>query len=85
MKVGDNIVCKNFCKNHNGTQIYEDPNITINKSYKLLEIVEYNHSVSTGLKMLTIIGNNDKICYYWNDYFYSKKQLRKLKLDKLKK
>lgn len=79
-KVGDFIICKTFPNIVNDAEIKKDPNITIGKSYKILKI---NHdNGSTELKMLTIMGNCGE-CYYWSDYFYSEKESRKIKLEKL--
>lgn len=82
MKIGDIVICKTFPKNFNGYIRDYDPNITIDKGYKILTIEEFDHTPSTGLRMLLIIGNIDN-CWYWSDYFYTKQEARKLKLKKM--
>ena len=78
------VVCKSIRADirHNCFEIYKDPNITVDKSYEVLRIINYDHTEKTGLYMLDIIGNNGK-CSYWSDYFYTNKELRKIKLEKL--
>jgi len=83
-KIGDKVVCKSIITNINGIIRTEDPNITIGKTYLVIDV---SHQVSnkyglTELVMLDIIGKNGK-CSYWSDYFYSVKELRQLKLKKI--
>jgi hypothetical protein len=75
------LICKDFPRNINGI-IDRDPNITIGKYYEVLSIEEFDHTPSSKLKMLYIIGNIEN-GWYWSDYFYTEKELRKLKLKKL--
>jgi hypothetical protein len=83
-KRGDYVTCKTFPKKVNGLEKDSDSNIIINKTYMVIDV---SHQVVdknglTGLEMLSIIGENGK-CYYWSDYFYNIKELRKLKLEKI--
>jgi len=80
MKIGDKVTCKTVTKNRNGFIVNNDPNITINKSYKIVKISK--NMGSPDLKMLTIMGEKG-LCNYWSDYFYTKQEERKLKLNKL--
>jgi len=88
VKIGDYVVCKDFP--WSDFIVTEDPNITIGNSYRVIEISNIQPSTgatlyqSESLCMLEIIGNTGDICHYWSDYFYSKKETRKLKLEKIK-
>ncbi len=79
-KVGDIVVCRDFPRNVNGIEKDSDPNITIDKSYIIVEI--HNKYEHVDLQMLQIIGEKG-LAWYWSDYFYSKLELRKQKLNKI--
>ena len=89
MKVGDKLICKNFPRKYfKGNYSYvisnninRNKDMIIGKSYTILNISKCEYG-PTGLRMLTIIGEIGE-CYYWSDYFYSEKEYRKLKLEKL--
>lgn len=81
------VICKSFPKFKNDMIVTKDPNLTIGKSYDVIEISHYIHNkygILT-LKMFTIIGDQGTHCHYWSDYFYSQEEIRKLKLEKIKK
>ena len=71
-KIGDIVVCKTFPKMVN--------NITIGKSYEIIEIADEYPKLD--LQILQIMGEKGP-AWYWSDYFYSKSELRKHKLEKI--
>ena len=87
LKIGNIVVCKSFLKNVNGVIRNYDPNITIGKSYIIVDMavdmIEINKYGVTNLRMLQILGERGK-CWYWSDYFYNIEELRKMKIEKLK-
>lgn len=81
-KVGDKIVCKSFPKNVNGIIRDKDPNMTIGQIYEIIEIRSDDWSNLQRLQMLRIMGELGP-CWYWSDYFYNIKEMRKIKIERM--
>ena len=79
-KVGDIVICKTFPKIVNDIVRDKDPNMTIGKSYEIIEIRDEHPTLN--LQMLHIMGEKG-LCWYWSDYFYNRAELRKFKLNKI--
>lgn len=79
-EIGNIVICKSFPKILNGVTRDKDPNMTIDKSYQIIEI--HKERQFEELQMLRIMGEKGP-AWYWSDYFYSKSEVRKIKLDKL--
>lgn len=88
LNVGDWVKCKTFPKVVNGFERTSDPNIIVGEYYEILEIgwnaQNHNPNSVDGLYMLHIQGEQGG-CDYWSDYFYSLRELRLEKINKIKK
>lgn len=77
MKVGDRLYCHSFLNLKY---------LSIGKFYVIDNIVKFNYFEvrnDIGLKYILNYGNNINL-YYYKKFFYTLKELRKVKLDKLR-
>jgi len=81
LKVGDNVYCKR--KYLIVSELKIDYNLTIGKCYTITEVIDDN--------IIYIIDDDGDPSTFWlkehlynvNEWFYSKKEIRKLKLDEI--
>jgi len=81
-KVGDKVKCKSFPKIVNHIERDNDPNITVDKYYEIIQIDTREQNLPNNLRMLRIMGEQGP-CWYWSHYFYNKTELRKQKIEKI--
>lgn len=80
-KVGDFVIAKDFNSEEYLENFYP---LDANKSYKIVSISRsyFNTDINKTLYMLNVLTKNGVISL-WSDYFYSKEELRKMKLNKI--
>ena len=90
--VGNKYLCKkslNFNKEPKEIKIGEQDSEILKDQYYKLEKIGANHVIiycdtSSDYECLSITKGNNVAPWYFYDYFYTIKEMRKLKLDKLK-
>lgn len=82
-KIGDKVVCKCFPKNKDDVTIDGCSDLIIGNYYLVVDANKRPITKNLNIQMLGIMGERKQICWYWSDYFFSKNELRLLKLHKI--
>lgn len=82
-KIGDRIICKDFPIRYKPDRtMYEThENLTIDKSYNVIEIKDVLIYDNITHYNIVFVGDSGRKCTFWCEYFYTKQEMRKQKLQ----